>query len=129
MELKYSDVLDRILPARQWEENGKHYRQKLSNQPSTKKDVNNLTEKLDLYLEQFKAREVGICPIKEQLYLQCFSKLLSYKRLYIIYLSINIVRTRVIYKLCRTKQQLIPLANIDYKKKKKQMRTDSSAVQ
>jgi dynein light intermediate chain len=72
--LKCSDVLDRMQMTRKWEKNGECYQQKLSTHPGTKMDVKNLNEKLDMYLKQFNAREVGICPIKEQLYLQCFSK-------------------------------------------------------
>lgn len=66
--------MDRILPEKVWEKDGKTYRQKLSNQPGAKSDMKNLTMKLDMYLKQLNAKEVGICPIKEQLYFQCFSK-------------------------------------------------------
>jgi dynein light intermediate chain len=72
--LKCDDVLNQILPAKEWEKDGKLYRQKLSNQPGTKLDMKNLNMKLNMYLKQFNAKEVGICPIKEQLYFQCFSK-------------------------------------------------------
>lgn len=75
--------MDRILPVREWEKDGKLYRQKISNQPTAKSDMKNLTTKLDMYLKQFNAREVGICPIKEQLYFLCFSKF--EKRLQITY--------------------------------------------
>lgn len=69
------DVLNRILPPREWEKDGKFWRQKISKQPATKTDVKKLGYKLDTYLKQYKAREVGICPIKREIYSQCFSEL------------------------------------------------------
>lgn len=81
--LNCNDVLDRILPKKEWEKDGKLYRQKLSTQPGSKVDIKNLNIKLDMYLKQFNAREVGICPIKEELYFQCFSKFEN--MIYIIY--------------------------------------------
>ncbi|XP_025407470.1 33 kDa inner dynein arm light chain, axonemal-like [Sipha flava] len=74
--LKCDDVLNQILPAKEWEKDGKLYRQKLSNQPGTKLDMKNLNMKLNMYLKQFNAKEVGICPIKEQLYFQCFNEII-----------------------------------------------------
>jgi len=38
-------------------------------------DVKRLGEKLDAYLERFKVKEVGICPVKREIYTQCFGKL------------------------------------------------------
>lgn len=69
-----NEVLNRILPPREWEKDGKFWRQKISKIPATKLEVVQLSERLDSYLEQFKAREVGICPIKRELFGQCFSK-------------------------------------------------------
>lgn len=71
---RLNQVLNRILPPREWEKDGKYFRQKISNQPATKLEVKKLSEKLDTYLERFKAREVGLCPIKRELYSQCFSE-------------------------------------------------------
>lgn len=73
-ELNCENVLNLIVPMKEWEEDGKYFRQKISNQPATKLEVKKLSEKLDMYLEQFQAREVGICPIKQELYSKCFSK-------------------------------------------------------
>lgn len=69
------DILNLILPPKQWENNGVIYCQKLSNQPATNLDVKKLGEKLDMYLGRFNAREVGICPIRRELYSQCFGEL------------------------------------------------------
>lgn len=73
-----NEVLKMILPPKEWTKDGKTWRQKLSNKPSTKMEVKKLGEKLDTYLEQYKAREVGICPIKRELYDQCFSECIKH---------------------------------------------------
>jgi dynein light intermediate chain len=91
--LKCNDVLDRILPEKKWEKDGKLYCQKLSNQPGSKSDIKDLKIKLDMYLNQFNAREVGICLIKEELYFQCFSKfenIINVFIYYFIFLFINL---------------------------------------
>ena len=46
--------------------------QSVSATPATKQDVLDLQEKLDKRLQQRQARETGICPIREELYSQCF---------------------------------------------------------
>ncbi len=48
--------------------------QYVSATPATKADIINLQENLDKKLQQRKARETGICPIREELYAQCFGK-------------------------------------------------------
>lgn len=72
--LKCNDVLNRIWPPREWEKDGKLYRQTISNQPAIAWEVNKLIENLNTHLEQLKAREVGICPIRREIYRQCFGK-------------------------------------------------------
>lgn len=37
-------------------------------------DVVHLQEQLDLKLQQRQARETGICPVRRELYSQCFGK-------------------------------------------------------
>jgi dynein light intermediate chain, axonemal len=68
------DILNCILPPREWEVNGNRFRQCVSNKPATELNVKKLGENFDTYLRQFNAKEVGICPIKQELYGQCFSK-------------------------------------------------------
>ena len=48
----------------------------MSATPATKQDVLDLQEKLDKRLQQRQARETGICPIREELYSQCFDELI-----------------------------------------------------
>jgi len=68
------DVLNSILPLREWEKDGITYRQRISKTPATEINVKNLGEKFDILLKRYKAKEIGICPIKQELYGQCFSK-------------------------------------------------------
>eukprot|EP00439_Symbiodinium_sp_Y106_P080976 s652_g19.t2 len=70
------DVLHALLPPREWIEDGKHYQQYVSNQPATRLDVIQLQEALDQRLMERQARETGICPVREELYSQCFDELI-----------------------------------------------------
>ncbi len=44
--------------------------------PATRVDVINLQDDLDKRLQSRQARETGICPIREELYAQCFDELI-----------------------------------------------------
>eukprot|EP01083_Nonionella_stella_P000508 1445_1 len=70
------DILNSILPPREWTEDGQLWVQYVSSVPATRHDVVNLQEELDNKLLQRKARETGICPIREELYAQCFDELI-----------------------------------------------------
>ena len=70
------DILNSILPPREWTEDGQLWVQYVSSVPSTRHDVVNLETSLDKELSILKARETGICPIREQLYSQCFDELI-----------------------------------------------------
>merc|ERR1711865_194740 len=69
------DILNSILPPREWTEDGQLWIQYVSSTPATRLDVINLQEQLDLKLQQRQARETGICPVREELYAQCFDEL------------------------------------------------------
>ena len=66
------DILNSILPPREWEENGQSWTQKVSSTPATRLDVINLQESLDQMLQKRQARETGICPVRRELYGQTF---------------------------------------------------------
>jgi dynein light intermediate chain, axonemal len=70
------DILNSILPPREWAEGGQLWVQNVSSTPATRLDVINLQEKLDHNLQQRQARETGICPVREELYAQCFDELI-----------------------------------------------------
>lgn len=66
------EVLNSSLPPRQWTEGGQLWQQCVSCTPATRLDVLNLEEELDTRLQQRQARETGICPVRRELYSQCF---------------------------------------------------------
>lgn len=70
------EALNKVLPPRTWTENGELWMQTVSNIPATRQDVINLQETLDMLLEQCQTRETGICPIRRELYTQCFDELI-----------------------------------------------------
>merc|ERR1719316_2370020 len=70
------DILNSILPPREWTQEDQLWVQYVSSTPATRADVINLQEDLDKWLQQRQARETGICPIREELYSQCFDELI-----------------------------------------------------
>lgn len=62
------------LPYREWTEENQLWVQQVSSTPSTRMDVVHLQEQLDLKLQQRQARETGICPVRRELYSQCFGE-------------------------------------------------------
>ena len=73
---KNEDFLNSILPPREYTENGQLWVQYVSPTPATRVDVINLQEDLDRKRQQRQARDTGICPIREELYAQCFDELI-----------------------------------------------------
>ena len=69
---KAEEYLNSILPPREFTKDGKLFVQYVSPTPATKADIITLQESLDQKLQHQKARETGICPIREELYAQCF---------------------------------------------------------
>ncbi|KAF7255787.1 hypothetical protein EG68_07356 [Paragonimus skrjabini miyazakii] len=70
------EILNSILPPREWTENGQLWIQHVSSTPATRLDVVNLQEELDRRLQQRQARETGICPVRRELYNQVFDELI-----------------------------------------------------
>uniref|UniRef100_A0A8C3XD06 Axonemal dynein light intermediate polypeptide 1 n=1 Tax=Cyanoderma ruficeps TaxID=181631 RepID=A0A8C3XD06_9PASS len=70
------ELLNLILPPREWEEARKLWVQEVSTAPSTRRDVVQLQEQLDRQLQQRQARETGLCPVRRELYTQCFDELI-----------------------------------------------------
>lgn len=68
------EILNSILPPRCWDEDGQMWTQTVSSVPATRQDVINLQEMLDTRLQQTQARETGICPVRRDLYTQCFGQ-------------------------------------------------------
>ena len=70
------NVLNSILPPREWVEGGKHYIQYVAHQQASRVDVARLREMLDQKLMERQARETGICPVREELFQQCFDEII-----------------------------------------------------
>jgi hypothetical protein len=70
------DALNKILPPKKIYKNDQLWVQYVSCTPVTKAEVHNLQEGLDRRLQTMQARETGICPIREQLYNECFDELI-----------------------------------------------------
>ena len=59
---------------REWAEAGQLWVQQVSSTPCTRSDVVQLTDQLDALLGRRQARETGICPVRRELYGQCFGE-------------------------------------------------------
>ena len=70
------DFLNSILPPKEFTEKGKLWVRYVSPTPATKVDVVNLKILLDKRLNYGQARDVGICPIREELFQQCFDEVI-----------------------------------------------------
>ena len=70
------EILNTILPPKEWTDNNQLWIQQVSSTPATRLDVVNLQEQLDTKLQQRQARETGICPVRRELYSQCFDELI-----------------------------------------------------
>lgn len=70
------DALNKILPPKKSFINDQLWVQYVSCTPVTKAEVLSLQEGLDRRLQTNQARETGICPIREELYNECFDELI-----------------------------------------------------
>ncbi|KAM9408344.1 axonemal dynein light intermediate polypeptide 1-like [Pholidichthys leucotaenia] len=75
-EWENEEILNVILPPREWMEGNQLWVQQVSSTPCTRVDVVNLEELLDTKLQQRQARQMGICPIRRELYSQWFDELI-----------------------------------------------------
>ena len=67
-----------ILSYREWVEESGTWVQYASKEPASRLDVISLQEQLDKKLSERKARENGICPVREELYGQCLDELIRH---------------------------------------------------
>lgn len=70
------NILNSILPPREWVEDERHYIQYVSHQQASRIDVARLREMLDQKLIERQAREGGLCPVREELFTQCFDEII-----------------------------------------------------
>ena len=70
------DMVNAMLPPREWTQESGTWMQYVSKEPAPRLDVITLQEQLDKRLLERQARETGICPVREDLYSQCFDELI-----------------------------------------------------
>ncbi|XP_034553370.1 axonemal dynein light intermediate polypeptide 1 [Notolabrus celidotus] len=70
------ELLNAILPPREWVDGNQMWVQQVSSAPCTRTDVVHLEELLDTQLQQRQARSAGICPARRELFSQCFDELI-----------------------------------------------------
>ncbi|XP_051999432.1 axonemal dynein light intermediate polypeptide 1-like [Xyrauchen texanus] len=70
------EILNAILPPKEWIEDSQLWVQTVSSAPCTRMEVINLHKELDQKLQKKQARETGICPVRRELYSQCFDELI-----------------------------------------------------
>ena len=70
------DILNMILPPRQYNDNGQDLIQYVSTNPATKTDVTKLQTQLDKELQENKVREIGIDSVRSEIYGQCFDEII-----------------------------------------------------
>ena len=90
------DILNSILPPRTYqpEKSNKSYREYVLSTPATKADVIALQKELDNQLQIRRARETGICPIREELYGECFDELIRQITIICSHRGLLLVRVR-----------------------------------
>lgn len=75
--LRTEDLLGEILPPKEHQtDNGQLWVQTVLSTPATKIEVIQLHDELDKRLSQRRAKEIGICPVREDLYDQCFDEII-----------------------------------------------------
>lgn len=91
----------------------------MSTEPVTRTDVIKLGEQLDLRLQERQARVVGICPVRRELFTQCFGKTPLYTDGILKFRMRTNVQKNCLLKLWRLFPLQVPTENI----------TDGTALQ
>ena len=69
---KMSDILNAMLPPREFEQGGTTWIQRTGTDVPSREDVKALRNQIDVALAERQARESGICPVREDIYSQSF---------------------------------------------------------
>lgn len=70
------EILNSLFLPKEWEDQGKKYIQYIHPKKGTRNDAKDLFQALDKKIKERQAREKGICPIREELYAQCFDEII-----------------------------------------------------
>ena len=71
-----TQCLNAMFEPREWTEKGKKYISYVSSEPATREKARDLFKALDEKIKERQAREKGICPVREELYSQCFDEII-----------------------------------------------------
>ena len=75
-ERETKNILRAMFKPREWDKNEKKYLSYVSAEPANREKARNLFKALDEKIKERQAREKGICPIREELYSQCFDEII-----------------------------------------------------
>jgi len=106
------DILDSILPPLESEKGGQKYMECVLSTPATKSDVIHLQRELDNRLQTMQARETGICPVREELYSQCFDEIIRQTTINCSHRGILLVRVRDQLRMTKTAYEVRYLLNL-----------------
>jgi dynein light intermediate chain len=70
------ETLNAMFLPREWEEQGKKFIQYVSPEKASRDQAKDLFKALDEKIKERQAREKGICPVREELYAQCFDEII-----------------------------------------------------
>lgn len=70
------ETLNAMFLPREWDEQGKKYIQYVSQEKASRDQAKDLFKALDEKIKERQAREKGICPVREELYAQCFDEII-----------------------------------------------------
>ena len=71
-----TETLNAMFLPKEWVENGKKFIQYVSPEAGTREKARDLFKALDEKIKEREAREKGICPVREELYSQCFDEII-----------------------------------------------------
>ena len=108
------ECLNTFLPPREFTQDGQLWIQEVSATPATRIDVINLQDSLDSRLQQRGARETGICPIREELFSQCFDEIIRQIAIQCIERGLLLVRVRDELRMTKQAYQTLYESAIAY---------------
>ena len=112
------DYLNKILPPQEIIENNQLWVRYVSATPATSADVINLQQRLDKKIKHLDARPNGICPIREELFSQCFDEIIRQITLNCVERGNQLVRVRDEARMLKSSLQQLYDSSIAYGLKK-----------
>jgi len=114
-DIPTEDVLNAILPPREFVKDKEHlYVEHVLSTPATRVEVVMLSQELDRRIKEQKARDTGICPIRQQLYAQTFDELIRQVAIKLAHRGLLLVRVRDEFKNYITSYQKLYESSLSY---------------